>query len=1065
MKNILRTLVLIYGLAGGNLLFALSYMETALINLHLQDVTMEQVFKAIEKQSEFSFFYNEGEVSSDQIVSIHVSNKGITEVLSQLLPDDIAYKITDRHIVLYRKDMHEKNESGRNDEMPRTLQKQITVKGKVTDENGLPVVGVTIITSSKTGTVTDMNGNYTLEAAEGELITFSYIGYSEQTVEAKPILDIRLKPTFIGLDEVSVVAIGYGVSRKSDLTGAISSVSAKDFKQGVISSAEQLLQGKVAGLIVSQGGGDPTVSSYMRLRGGTSLSASNSPLIVVDGIPGVDLSTVQPNEIQSMDVLKDASATAIYGSRGANGVIIVTTNREKKGKSIEYNGYIAVGRSAHNLDVLTASEWRQYVNDYNLTDAVDYGADTDWQKAIQQTAVSHSHAFSFYSSGEDNGIRASLNYLKNEGIVKYSELERINANLSAYQYGFNNRLKVELSLQANADKRHNADNSVYTTIYSMNPTAPIYDENGDYMEQIGGYLTESNPVETLTEKTDETKTKHLLGYGKVEFSIIDGLKATANLSYEYNSSQNYYYRPSYVYKVTDGGYASRSNSEYTNKQMEVFLNYDKTFKQSHRIGAMVGYSYLDYTYETLTAARRDFDTDEFLWNNLGAGQDYRLDDVSSSKSQAKLISFFARINYTLKDRYMLTATVRRDGSSRFGDNHKWGTFPSVSAAWRISEESFMENTRNWLANLKLRIGYGVTGNQSGIGEYKSLMLIGTGGGVYYDNESSSWKQSYGVTQNPNPDLKWESTAQTNVGVDMLLFNRLNLTFDWYLKKTSDLLYTYQVATPPYLYSSILANVGDLTNKGIELALNANIINHKDFTWDANLTLAHNKQKIDKLSNQVYQTDQILSGSLQGILGMSNRYSQIIAEGYPVGTFYGPHCEGIVDGQFVLANDGEDQILGNAQPKLTMGLSLNFTYKDFDLGISGYGMYGQKVLNVAAMERGYSSHMPNYNITADFAKSGIYNEVSPVYSDYWLENASFFRLQSMTLGYTLPSNLLRHFGVNRLRVYATGENLFVLTGYTGVDPEVSIDDLSQVGIDKGNIYPMPRTFSFGINLSF
>ena len=479
-----------------------------------------------------------------------MNGEGIVEVLNRLLEDDIAYKITDRHIVLYKKNALKTKETG---DISQVNQKRITVKGTVVDENGMPIVGVTIITDSKTGTVTDMDGNYTLEATEGELITFSYVGYSEQTMEAKPLLDIRLKPTSIGLDEVTVVAIGYGVSRKSDLTGAITSVAAKDFRQGVISSAEQLLQGKVAGLIVSQGGGDPTKSSSMRLRGGTSLSASNAPLVVVDGIPGVDLNTVQPSEIMSMDVLKDASATAIYGSRGANGVIIVTTNRAKKGKSIEYNGYIAIGKSANNLDMLTAGEWRQYVNDHGLTNAVDYGSDTDWQKAIQQTAISHSHTISFSSAGEDNGLRASVNYLKNEGIVKYNDLDRISANLSAFQYGFDKRLKVELSLQANADKRHNVDNSVYTTIYNMNPTAPIYDEEGNYLEQIGGRLTENNPIETHTERNDETSRKHLLGYGKVELSIIDGLKATTNLSYEYNSDQNYYYRPSYVYKVTGWG--------------------------------------------------------------------------------------------------------------------------------------------------------------------------------------------------------------------------------------------------------------------------------------------------------------------------------------------------------------------------------------------------------------------------------------------------------------------------------------------------------------------------------
>lgn len=1040
---------------------AATYMQTATITLDLKNVTIEQVFQAIEAQTEFSFFYDENEINSGKHISLNVKNANITSVLDKVLADkNLAYRIVDRHIVLYKPE-------NRNAVGPQRAQSQrITVKGVVTDENDLPIIGATILTASRQGTTTDMDGRFEVEAEKGEEITVSYVGYASVTATALSQLKIQLKPTAVGLDEVTVVAVGYGVSRKSDLTGSIASISAKDFRQGVISSAGQLLQGKVAGLTVAPGGGDPTKNPSMRLRGGTSLSASNDPLVVVDGIPDVDLSTVQPNEILSMDVLKDASATAIYGSRGANGVIIVTTNREKKGRSIQYNGYVAVGKTAKNLDVLSAGEWRQYVKEHAIADAVDYGADTDWQKEIQRTAISHSHAVSFSSGGEHNGVRTSVNYLKNEGIVKYSDLERISGNLTAYQYGFDNRLKLELSLQANADKRHNVDNEIYRTIYIMNPTAPVRKDDGSYMEEIGGYLTASNPVETHTERNDESTRKHLLGYGKVQLEIIDGLKATTNLSYEYNSTQNYFYRPSYVYKQTDGGYAKREVVDYTKKQLEVFLNYDKTFNAIHRVGAMAGYSYMDYTYETLKAERRKFDTDNFLWNNLGAGQDYRITDVGSSKGTAKLISFFARANYTLKDRYMLTATIRRDGSSRFGDNHKWGTFPSVSAAWRISEEGFMENTRHWLENLKLRAGYGITGNQAGIGEYKSTMLMGTGKNVYYDPATNSWKQSYGITQNPNPDLKWESTAQTNIGLDMFLFGRLNVTFDWYLKKTSDLLYTYQVPTPPFLYSEILANVGDLTNQGVEMTFSAQLVNTKDFTWDASLTLSHNKQTIDKLSNQAYQTDRVYSGALSGILGMSNRYSQIIAEGYPVGTFWGPRCEGIDEnGKFILANEGEDVILGNAQPKLLTGLALNFTYRNFDLNVSGYGMFGQKVLNVAEMARGYNTQMPQYNITRSFAESGITGEKMPVYSDYWLEDASFFRLQSMTLGYTIPNRGLKTIGVDRLRFYVTGENLFVINGYRGIDPEVDTSGLNEPGLDKGNIYPMPRTFSVGLNLSF
>lgn len=1061
-KQLLKVLLaLIIGVTVFPSVSAATYMQTAMINLDLKNVTIEQAFKVIEEQTEFSFFYDENEINSGKRINLNAQNENITVVLDRIFAHNgISYKITDRHIVLY------KTRSGNTAEITTLQQDHIIMKGTVTDENNQPIIGVTVITAAKRGTTTDLDGKYTIEVTKGEDVTFSYVGYASQKLIAQPYLDIQMKPTTVGLDEITVVAIGYGVSRKSDLTGAISSVSAKDFRQGVISSAEQLLQGKVAGLTISQNGGDPTKTSTIRLRGGTSLSASNSPLIVVDGIPGIDLSTVQPNEILSMDVLKDASATAIYGSRGANGVIIVTTNRERKGKSVEYRGYVAVGNTAKNLDVLSAGEWRQYVKNNNMADAIDYGADTNWQKEIQQTAISHSHTVSFSSGGDHNGFRASVNYLKNEGIVKFSDLDRISGSLTAYQYGLNNRLKLEFSLQANADKNHKVDNGVYSTIYNMNPTAPVRKENGDYMEEIGGYLTSSNPVEAHNERDDESTRKHLLGYGRAELTIIDGLKATANMSYEYNSMQGYYYRPSYVYKVTDGGFAKRSVEDYANKQLEAYLNYDKQFDKIHRVGVMAGYSYLNYTYEALKTERRKFDTDNFLWNNMGAGQDYRIGDVTSSKGTAKLISFFARANYSFKDRYMITATVRRDGSSRFGDNHKWGTFPSVSAAWRITEEPFMENTREWLANLKLRAGYGITGNQAGIGEYKSTMLMGTGGGVYYDDATGSWKQSYGVSQNPNSDLKWESTAQTNLGIDMTLFSRINVTFDWYMKKTSDLLYTYQVPTPPFLYSKILANVGDLTNQGVELTLGANIINHKDFTWDANLTLSHNKQTIDKLSNQIYQTDKVYSGSLEGILGMSNRYSQIIAEGYPLGTFWGPRCEGIGDdGKFLLVNDGKEEVLGNAQPKLSMGLALNFTYRNFDLNIAGYGLFGQKVLNVAGMARGYSKHMPQYNITNSFAESGVTGENMPIYSSYWLEDGSFFRLQSLTFGYTLPGNLLKNIGVNRFRFYVTGENLFVISGYRGIDPEVSVSGLDAPGIDKGDIYPMPRTFSFGLNLSF
>lgn len=950
-------------------------------------------------------------------------------------------------------------------------QGQITASGTVVDEHELPLIGVSVLTTTGTGTITDAEGRFTLSAASGETLTFSYVGYKSVIEPATPTMYIVLKEDAVMLDAVTIVGVGYGTMRKSDLTGAISTVSSEDLRQGVITSAEQMLQGRIAGLTVVQPSGDPTQGSSLRLRGGTSLSASNSPLIVIDGIPGVDMNTIHPSEILSIDVLKDASAAAIYGSRGANGVIIVTTNRENTGFSMNYDGYVAIGTVAKNLDLLSANQWREYVREHNLQGAVDYGGNTDWQKELQQTAISQSHNLSFSNGNERSGVRASISYLETEGVIKTSSLTRLAGGLTAYQYGLNNRLKLEASVHANTDKYNPVDMSIYQRAYNMNPTLPVM-QDGIYT-QIGG--TESNnPVEVLNNRKDDQTRTRLLAYAKAELEIIEGLKGVVNGSYEYNTQQGRFHRPSYAYYgLNDKGYGQRTLSDYSNYQLEAYLTYNKTIADLHRLNVMAGYSYLENMYEGFGSERRGFDTDLFLYNNLAAGNDYRMGDVYSYKGKSKLISFFGRVNYVLSDKYMFTGTLRRDGSSRFGDNHKWGLFPSASVAWRISEEAFMEPTRSWLDNLKLRIGFGVTGNQDGIGEYKSLSLMGTGGGAYYDQGINAWKQSYGITQNPNPDLKWESTTQTNIGVDFNLFQRFNVTIDAYIKKTSDLLYTYSVPQPPYLYNEMMANVGDLTNKGIELTVGANIINKKDFTWNASLTLAHNSQKVDKLSNETYQTDAVSKGNLHGLSGLSGTFTQILKEGYPVGTFWGPRCLGIdEEGKFILNTDEEgnpiNEDLGNAQPKLTLGLSMDFTYKGFDLNIAANGMFGQKILNAQAMNICLPNRIPGYNILDSWAKTNISEE--GVYSDYWIEDGSFLRLQNITLGYTLP---VKNAWFKKIRVYATGENLFTFTGYNGIDPEVNINGLDNPGIDKslGNgggtnyYYPRARTVSFGLNLSF
>lgn len=961
------------------------------------------------------------------------------------------------------------------------LAQNITANGTVTDDANEPLIGATVkIIGGQGGAVTDLDGHFTLSCSANASLEFSYVGFLAQRVKAGKNLSIKMVPDAKTIDETVVVGIGYGTMRKSDLTGAITSVQAKDLKQGVITSAEQLLQGKVAGLSVVQSSGSPENGASLRLRGGTSLSASNGPLVVVDGIPGVDFNSVQPTEIVSIDVLKDASAAAIYGSRGANGVIIVTTNRtssDQARKTMQYNGYVAFATVAKKLDLLSANQWRGYVRENNIQTALDYGADTDWQDELLRTAISHSHNFSFSNSSKSSGYRGSVTYNNDEGVIKRNSLNRLAASVSGYQYGLNDRLRMEVGINANFDSWHPIDSRIFEREVNLNPTFPVYNPDGSFA-QINGTNTE-NPVEINTNREQHNKRHRFLGYGKVEYNFltVPGLKAVANGSYEFQHTTGGIYKPTYARMEgqSEKGWGQRTYAEYTNRQIETYLSYDKKIGESHHLNLMAGYSYLDNVNEGFGATRSGFETNAFGYNNLGAGTDYRQTDVYSYKSKTKLISFYGRVNYTLLSKYMITATLRRDGSSVFGKDHKWGTFPSVSAAWRISDEKFMEGTRSWLDNLKLRLGYGLTGNQSGVSAYKSLAILSATGATYYDPSSGTWKNSYVQSQNVNPDLKWESTGQWNLGLDFSLFNRVNGTIELYHKKTYDLLWTYPVPQPPYIVGTMLANVGDMVNKGVEITLGANLIRKKDFTLDTNLSLSYNHQEITKLSNDVYQAVGLQAGSLHNIRGLSGIFSQVIKEGYPAGTFWGPRCSGVDEnGKYILDdNNGEGYNLGSAMPKWNMGLSINATYKNFDLTVSGYGMFGQKVLNATRMELFDSSRLPAQNTLDDFLTSGIKSD--PVYSDYFIENGSFFRLQSITLGYTFQN--LKKLGFERIRLYATVENLFCLTGYKGTDPEVYIPDnvLSGPGIDRlitdsnsgdGATYsPRPRTLSIGVNISF
>jgi TonB-linked SusC/RagA family outer membrane protein len=939
------------------------------------------------------------------------------------------------------------------------------ITGIVYNKTGEVLPGVTIEeVGAGNATSTDFDGRFTLQMTKEGTVKISYMGYITQnlTVSASTSsLTVNLKDNAFLLDAVEIVSVGYGTVKKADRTGAITTLSSKDLAKGVVTSTEQALRGKVAGLTIVQGSGDPSAGATMRIRGGTSLTASNSPLVVVDGVAGVDINVVQPSDIKSIDVLKDASATAIYGSRGANGVIIITTKAGTKTSIVTYNGYTGVGFTTNHIDMLSANQWRGYVRDNQITNAVDYGANTNWQKELEQTAITTSHTLSTSSSNEKNGLRTSISYLDNQGVIKESGLQRLSANISGHQYALNKTIKFDTGIFATFDKSHPIDYRIFQRAFNLNPTIPVYNPDGSFTS-IGGTLYE-NPVEILTNRTADNKKTRLLGYFKTEATFLTDFKAVVNVSSEYNDTHTNTYKPTYAVMegATQGGYAQKTDGEYLTSQVDAYVNYNKVLGKNN-IGGMVGYSYLENTYEGFGAQRQGFVTDLFGYNNLGAGSDYQLGDVYSYKGKSNLVSLFARANYSYDSKYMVTGTIRRDGSSRFGDNNKWGVFPSAAVAWNVSSEPFMQSTENWLSNLKLRVSYGVTGNQDGIGEYKSLSLLGVGNDSYYDPATDSWSLAYSPKQNANPDLKWESTAQTNIGIDFSLFKRITGSFDVYSKLTSDLLYTYQVPQPPYLVGTMLANVGELSNKGYELSLNASIIDTEKFTWDANFTFSQNKQKIEKLSNANYKTDIIQTGSLHGLPGMSGQYSQIIAEGYPVGTFWGYADSGLdADGKFILAT--EKSALGDIQPDFNIGLGMTMKYKNFDFQVTGYGMFGQKVLNATNMVLYDPIRMPSNNVPDDFLGSGI--KSPPTYSSYWIEDASFFRIQDLTVGYTLPMKSKD----TSLRFYVVGQNLFVFTNYSGVDPEIGLNaydgqdqtGLSSPGIDKFNNYPRPTTISFGL----
>lgn len=1044
------------------------------ISLKLNNVTVKKAMETLKEENGYSFVFASGDVDTQKTIQVNVQDGTIDQVVKQILQDQqVSYEIKNKNIIV-QKD---------NSSKQSTDKKKIT--GIVTDNDGLPVIGANIVEKGTTnGIITDIDGYFQLETAPNAVLQVSYIGYVPQTVSVskQSNITIKLLEDFQNIDEV--VVVGYGSVKKSDLTGSISAISAKDFNKGISRSPDQLLAGKVPGLMVNRSSGDPNSSVTMQLRGPSSLTASTAPFYVIDGIPGASINLISPDDIESMSVLKDASATAIYGSRAANGVIMVTTRKGRTGKpQVSYSGYAAIESVSGRVNVLNADEHRAFLAEHDMTIAAsDDGYSTDWQKELLRGAgFSHNHNLSLVGGSENTRYNASVNYLSNQGIVKNSDYERLVTRIGVDQDALNNRLHINLSVSGSFIGSDHVNYGIFNYAARWLPESPVKSDDPAYQQydgyfQVPGRMTYYNPVAILNQQDDHRSRNILQGIGKIGLDIIDGLQFNMLTSIQTEIYDRAYYRKTTDISVLGIGEATREFLKSTDKLLETTLNYSKTFAQKHDLKLMAGYSYQKTINDDgIRGTNNYFTSDATGADNLAVGNGDKAIHFQNypNKKESILVSFFGRINYGFDNRYLLTATLRRDGSSKFGANNKWAMFPSVSAAWKINGEKFMED-QTFFQDLKLRVGYGTSGNQ-GIDPYASLTLYGPQSNQFIYNDE--WINSYGVVQNPNPDLKWESTSMTNLGIDYsILGGRVSGSLEFYNKETKDMLYKYNVPSPPYQYNQLLANGASMTNRGVEFMANVVAVDNRDFSWISTFNIASNKNKIGSLASNIENLS--ITERYEGTMTLEGWTAQtvsLVKPGLPIGTFYTFKYAGYdQDQQKTLYENAEGEIVtvdklkspddykevGKALPKVTFGWNNTFRYKRWDLNFFLRGMAGNKIFNASRADLSRLTQASTCNISHEAVKDGIMEAPQP--SSRWLENGSFLKLDNLTLGYQFNVDKIKE--ISQLRLYVTGQNLFTITKYTGVDPEVSLSGLAP-GIDNRNYYPKTRSFLLGVNISF
>lgn len=951
-----------------------------------------------------------------------------------------------------------------------------TVTGTITDaSSGRPLQGATIsIKNSTTNTTSDGDGKFSITVpSDDAVIDVSFVGYIKLSlpVRGQNSINVKLNQDINSLDEV--VVVGYGTQKKGDLTSAVASVKQKNFVKGFVRDAAQLIQGKVAGLSVSTSSGSPTAGTQIQLRGITTLNASTAPLILIDGVPG-NLNSVSPEDIESIDVLKDGSAAAIYGTRGTNGVILITTRKiQGGGKSlVEYNTYGSVQTIARRPRFLNAEEYRQFSKEgYPFA---DYGMNTDWFKEISRpTPFSQTHNLTFQEGFRQTNYTANINYRDWEGMFLKSVNRQLTLRADVNHIMFDGKVKVNLNI---ISRQRNDDGGFNSYIYRQsvirNPTDSVYDFRGKWKERNIYFY--DNPLAYINETDARNEFQETRLSGSVTANLAKGLNAKLLMAgVSTKSLSGFAETKQHISTTKNGrnGNASRGTSANKENLMEFTLDYTKIFGK-HKLVALAGYSYQDFYDENFSVSNWDFPTDQYSYNRLQAGNALGRGEASMSSAAegSKLIGFFGRVNYNLADKYLLSASVRREGSSKFGANHKWGTFPAISAAWRVKNEPFLRNVK-FITDLKVRAGFGITGIAP-TAAYLSQTSLNYGT-RFLDN--GVWIQSLSPVRNPNPDLRWERKDETNLGIDLsVLEGRLSTTIDIYNRTTRDMLYNYSVPVPPYLFSSILANVGVMENKGVEVLINYNAIQKKDFSWETSINFSTNSNKLVSLSNNQFRTTANFF-TAGGTGEPVQDYTHRVDIGGPIGNFHGYRSVDIdanglwiiqgADGvpkPYTQARQEDKQVLGNGLPKYYGGWNNTVRYKNWDLSVLMRGAFDFQILNFQRMfyENSQPQILGNYNVLKSafddvYGKTRLKNPQA--YVSYYIEDGDYWKIDNITLGYNVNMNGNKY--VKSLRLYASGLNLFTITGYQGIDPEVNRNGMSP-GNDDRDKFPTTRTYTLG-----